>query len=113
MRLISLILLSCMAGLVWAEEAPKLPQWQPLPPPPTLDANAQDSDLEPQVTITKRTDLVIEEYRAGGQLYMIKITPKIGKPYYLVDGRGDGQFSRQDGPDAFNMRPPRWVIHRF
>jgi hypothetical protein len=57
--------------------------------------------------------LVIEEYRVGGKLFKIKVTPKIGKPYYLIDERGDGQFSRQDGPDASNMRPPQWVIHRF
>jgi len=76
---------------------------------PALDPNAQDSDLEPQVTITKKADLVIEEYRLGGKLYMIKVTPKIGKPYFMVDERGDGEFSRQDGPVGTNLRPPRWV----
>ena len=84
-----------------------------MPPPPALDPNAQDSDLEPQVTITKKDDQVIEEYRVAGKLYMIKVTPKIGKPYYMVDDRGDGEFSRQDGPVGSNLRPPRWVIHRF
>ena len=92
---------------------PKAPDWQPLPPPPALDQNAQDSDLEPQVTITKKGDQLVEEYRVGGKLYMIKVTPKIGLPYYMIDERGDGQFSRQDGPDSSSLRPPRWVIHRF
>jgi hypothetical protein len=43
---------------------------------------------------------------------MIKITPKVGKPYYLVDDRGDGKFARQESLDS-GFRPPRWVIHSF
>jgi hypothetical protein len=112
MRLISVLLLACMSGAVYAADAP-LPDLQPLPPPPAMDPNGPDSDLEPQVTITERKDVLIEEYRVGGRLFKIKVTPKIGKPYYLIDERGDGQFSRQDGPDASNLRPPQWVIHRF
>ena len=112
MRLISVLLLSCLAGAGYAGD-PKAPDWQPLPPPPALDPKAQDSDLEPQVTITKKGDQLVEEYRVGGKLYMIKVTPKIGLPYYMIDERGDGEFSRQDGPDSSNLRPPRWVIHRF
>lgn len=70
------------------------------------------SDDEPEVTITKQTEQTIEEYRSGGKLYMIKITPKHGVPYYLVDDKGDGKFSRQESLDS-GFRPPRWVIHRF
>lgn len=113
MRFISVLILSCLAGAAFAADTPPLPDWKPLPPPPALEPGAQDGDLEPQVTITKRTDLVIEEYRVGGKLYMIKVTPKIGLPYFMIDERGDGQFSRQDGPDSSNLRPPRWVIHQF
>ena len=113
MRLSGFILLACVAGSAWAEEAGKLPDWKPLPPPPRLESSAQDSDLEPQVTITRKTDLVIEEYRAGGKLYMIKVTPKVGPPYYLVDKRGDGEFARQEGPAGASLRPPQWIIHRF
>ena len=67
---------------------------------------------QPDVTITKEKVRTVEEYRVGGRLYMIKIIPKIGKPYYLVDDRGDGKFSRQDSLDS-GVRPPQWVIHRF
>jgi hypothetical protein len=112
MRLISVLLLACVAGAARAADAP-VPDLQPLPKPPAIDANAADPDLEPQVTITRKKDVVIEEYRVGGKLYKIKVIPKIGKPYYLIDERGDGEFSRQDGPDAANMRPPRWVIFSF
>jgi len=111
MRLISVLILSCLAGAAFAADAP--PDFKQLPPPPVLNANAADPDLEPQVTITEKKDVVIEEFRVGGKLFKIKVTPKIGKPYYLIDERGDGQFSRQDGPDASGMRPPQWVIHHF
>jgi Protein of unknown function (DUF2782) len=83
----------------------------PVPPPPAMEAG--DADEEPQVTITKQTGQTVEEYRVGGRLYMIKITPKAGPPYYLVDDRGDGKFTRQESPEDFGVRPPRWVIHRF
>jgi hypothetical protein len=43
---------------------------------------------------------------------MIKVTPKVGKPYYLVDDRGDGQFTRQDISDS-GVRPPMWIIHQW
>ena len=110
MRLTPILLLSGLLGTV-ALAAPQQPAGlQPLPPPPPL--NAEEALDEPQVTITKNTEWTVEEYRVGGRLYMIKITPKVGPPYYLVDDRGDGRFSRQDHLDS-GLRPPRWVIHRF
>jgi len=56
--------------------------------------------------------MTIEEYRIGGKLYMIKVTPKYGKPYYLVDDQGDGKFARQESLDS-GFRVPRWIIHNF
>ena len=112
MRLITTIFLSGLCSAAIAAQ-PLPPDLQPLEPPPALDANAQhDADLEPQVTIIQRTEQTEEEYRIGGRLYVIKIIPKIGKPYYLVDDRGDGKFSRQESLDS-GVRPPRWIIHEF
>jgi phage gp29-like protein len=113
MRLLSLIFLCCIATTARAADAAKLPDWQPVPPPPALEANGQDSDLEPQITIVQKSDMVIEEYRSGGILYLVKVTPKIGPPYYLVDESGNGNFIRRDGPGGSNLSPPRWIIHRF
>ena len=109
MRLLSVLVWSCLAGAAYAAEAPPAA----LPPPPVLEANPADSDQEPEITITRKKDMVIEEYRVGGKLFKIKVTPKVGKPYYLIDERGDGEFIRQDGPDGSNLRPPQWIIHRF
>lgn len=115
MRLITTLILSCLCGIAIAGEQ-RPANLQPLPPPPPLESNAKDvaadEELEPQVTITKKSDMTIEEYRSGGKLYMIKVTPKVGPPYYLVDERGDGKFARQDSLDS-GLRPPLWVIHRF
>ncbi len=84
---------------------------EPLPPP-VFDAGPDSSVDEPEVTITRQSDQTVEEYRVGGKLYMIKITPKVGPPYYLVDDRGDGKFSRQESLDS-GLRPPRWIIKSF
>jgi hypothetical protein len=111
MRLITTLLLSCLCAAASAAEQPA-PALQPLPPPPPMSANVPDEELEPQVTITKKSDMTIEEYRSGGKLYMIKVIPKVGPPYYLVDESGDGKFARQESLDS-GLRPPRWVIHRF
>lgn len=109
MRPILFLLLSALSASVFAADLPNPAELQALPPP-TLDAN--EAVDEPQVTITKQTEQTVEEYRVGGKLYMIKIIPKVGKPYYLVDDRGDGKFARQEGLDS-GLRPPRWVIHQF
>ncbi len=78
------------------------------PPPPGM---ANDGN-GPEITIKPQGDAKIEEYSVHGKVYMIKVTPTKGKPYYLVDTRGDGQFSRQDNLDS-GVRPPMWVIHSW
>ena len=115
MRLLSTLLL-CGFSLSALAATP-----EPLPPPtftPSPEGTAkeppanQPSAEEPEVTIIKQTQQTIEEYRANGRLFMIKVTPIIGPPYYLIDQRGDGKFARQNSLDT-GFRPPQWVIHRF
>ncbi|MCK7578061.1 MAG: DUF2782 domain-containing protein [Chromatiales bacterium] len=52
-----------------------------------------------------------EEYRIGGRLYMVKVTPKRGRPYYLVDRDGHGEFARSESVPA--VSPPTWVLKEF
>jgi hypothetical protein len=95
-----------------ADKAPPgglAPLPEPPPPPPGLELNPA---LEPEVTITTRDDQKVEEYRIGGRLYAIRITPKIGKPYYLIDDKGDGHFTQHGDLDS-GLRPPQWVIFQF
>ena len=74
-----------------------------------LSGFAQDTvDADPDVTIRQQGDRTIEEYRVNGFLYAIKITPKNGKPYFLVRADGDdGNFVRADQPD---LLIPSWKI---
>ena len=86
---------------------------QPIPePPPPPRGFELDPAAEPQVTIRKRGEDTIEEYRISGKLYMMKVTPPGGRPYYLIDERGDGKFARQESRDS-GTRPPMWVIHSW
>jgi hypothetical protein len=92
--------------------APKsaVPPPPPLPPrSPSTDAPANpETDVEPEITITTRGDARHEEYRLHGRLYMIKVTPKVGKPYYLIDEEGAGQFRRSDLEPRIAV--PHWII---
>ena len=82
---------------------------EPLPPPGIIEANPAD---EPQVTIVKKGETTVEEYRVHGELYMQKITPAHGSLYYLMKQDQDGGWSRYDGPAA-PLVIPKWVIFRF
>lgn len=70
-----------------------------------------DKDISgPDVTIVVGEERTVYEYRQGGELRMIKIVPKHGKPYYLVprdDTRGFGDLEHAD------MLIPRWTIIEF
>lgn len=86
---------------------------QPLPePPPPPPGMEPDPALEPQVTIQRRGNETVEEFRLNGRLYMIRVTPANGRPYYLIDNVGRGDFSRFDSYDT-GTRPPMWVIHQW
>ena len=110
--LVVLLLLPC--GGAYAAEAADGVQ-SPVPaekfPPPQPPAESTDRLPAPQVTITTRGTTRYEEYRVGGVLYMIEVIPEKGPPYYLIDRRGTGQFSRSN--IAPQMSPPMWLIKRF
>jgi len=111
MRKIILFCLFCIA-LPVAAQTTRPKNLEPLPdplPPPMIKA---DESLEPQVTIRKSGEDSVEEFRISGRLYMMKVTPRSGVPYYLIDHRGDGKFAREESLDS-GMRPPMWVIHEF
>ena len=109
-NLLAALLLSIALPVAAADRPGNLqPVPDPLPPPPAF---ALDPALEPQVTIIKRGTDTVEEYRVGGKLYMLKVTPAYGAPYYLIDEKGDGKMTRQESFD-FGVRPPLWVIHSW
>ena len=81
------------------------------PAAPTAAPAADEAIPEPEVVIIRRGEESREEYRLGGRLYMIKVTPAAGPPYYLVDHEGRGDFVRSDLMPSIS--PPVWVIKRF
>ena len=92
---------------------------QPLaeaPPPPALPdegiEHPEIDDLEPEVRIIRRGDDIIEEFRSGGRLYMVRITPAKGRPYYLIDTDGSGILDTRrealEPPDLVKWRIFSW-----
>ncbi|MHB1051556.1 MAG: DUF2782 domain-containing protein [Thiobacillus sp.] len=98
------LMLSSLA--VAAPPSDRPPGLKPVP------GGAPGPDDVPAVTIKPSGQGRVVEYRTNGKLYMIKVIPKVGKPYYLIDSKGDGQFARQDSLDS-GMRPPMWVVKEF
>ncbi len=100
----AVLLLALWAGrqALAADERP--PQLEPLPKP-----EVEEEELQPEVIIRRRGRNVIEEYRIGGRLYMIKVIPPIGPPYYLVDPDGDGRFARRSDLET-TLRTHQWRI---
>lgn len=89
------------------------PATEPLPdaaPPPST---GMEEDLQPQVTIIKRDDAVVHEYRVNGALYMIKVEPRVGVPYYLIDTTGDGNLNARRSELDPALVVPSWMIFRW
>lgn len=92
-----------------ADKAPAPPKGST----PVPDGAPAAGDIgEPSITIRNKGRERIEEYRIKGKLYMVRVTPPKGKPYYLVDQMGRGEFTRHEGPAA-PAAVPQWVIHTF
>ncbi len=73
-------------------------------------ALAEDAISGPDVVIIASEDKVVYEFRQNGQLRMVRVVPKWGKPYYLVprdNTKGWGDLERAD------MLLPQWVIAEF
>jgi hypothetical protein len=81
------------------------------PPQPQAEQYDAGALPEPEVTITTKGEDRHEQYRIAGRLYMIKVTPKNGRPYYLIDNEGKGDFVKSDFQPK--VSPPMWVIKRF
>jgi hypothetical protein len=111
-KVIGVLLLAMMLTplLVKAKETPK--NLQPLEeiPPPTI--STEDNPDEPEVTIVKKNNGdTVEEYRMNGELYMMKVTPSHGVPYYLHKEDQNGGWTN-DGPNP-PLVIPKWTIFRF
>jgi len=106
-RLLALSVLALAAVGVSADDTGPLAA---VPPPPVIPEPVQSGEtLEPEVTIIESTKGTLYEYRVNGNLYMVKVQPVVGPPYYLLDLNGDGELDvRQNEP--WNNSIPQWVL---
>ena len=75
-----------------------------------LDLSVHRSDIAPAITLREHENRIVEEYRVNNNLYMIKITPSIGAPYYLVDEDGSGDMAWNRGASQFEQSVPQWAL---
>ena len=84
---------------------------QPTPSPAALQPAGPPPEFRgPDVTLIAGEERTVHEYRHNGQLRMIKVVPKRGKPYYLVPRdptRGWGDLEQAEALQA------EWVLWEF
>jgi len=113
--------LLCVVVLSWvpgasaqsAEAPPEQPTEQPTEQ--ALDGVEQLDGIQrslngPDVVITAGKQRTVYEYRQNGQLRLVKIVPRLGRPYYLVPAdqtRGFGDLNQA------NTLLPQWTIIEF
>lgn len=90
------------ANIIPITEPPELSE---LPRPAT-----DEETVETDITIIREDNKTIQEYRRNGTLYMVKIIPKIGAPYYLIDINGDGNMDVRRSDLDKDMHVNQWKI---
>jgi Protein of unknown function (DUF2782) len=79
----------------------------PLPP------KIKGEEIEPTVTIREEEERTVEEYSYNGVVYMVKVTPNIGPPYYLIDSDGDGNLETAPDKGLSPVQPIQWKIKEW
>lgn len=117
MKALALALLAMLSLATLAQE-PGAPADAPPPPagaggflqaPEAVQSPVTGEAVEPDITIREEGQQVITEYRVNGMLYMVRIQPQFGPPYYLVDTNGDGMIDPRDS-SPFNNNIPQWLL---
>jgi hypothetical protein len=86
-----------------------------VPPPPPLPPKAIPPDdlAIPTVTIRREDGQIFEEYRVNGALTMIRVTPKKGLTYYLMDTTGDGDLETKWYENEGGIKPVYYKIFEW
>lgn len=107
--LIFLQITVCFVGAsqALADDKPALETIDDFAPP----AITNEDLTKPEVTVVEKNGDVVEEYRVNGELYMMKVTPKHGKPYTLhkADAEGGWQVLGPNEP----LSVPKWTLFTF
>lgn len=92
------------------DKAPSLAEEDTRPVPLIVTEEPPPEFRGPDVTLIASEERMVYEYRQNGQLRMIKVVPKLGKPYYLVPydrTRGFGDLEQAKTLVA------EWVLWEF
>jgi len=87
---------------------------EPLPdiPAPPKMSTAAGADDEPTVTTRQDREGKIEEFRVGGKVVGVRVTPATGPAYMLVDPDGNGTMTRSDEIGT-GLRPAMFTVLEF
>jgi len=113
------VALLCSAPLAAQEALPPPPPLEgeelrtPRQPLPNVEQALDQGTLEPEVRIVPGRKGLVEEYRLNGRVYMIRVTPAQGPPYYMVDADGDGDLERRSSEFDPRILIPGWVLFRW
>ena len=106
-RAVFLLLSIAACGAVAQSRPPKL---EPLPEPPLPAASGP---FDPGVRIPVQDKATVEAvHRVAGRVVAVRVTPPGGRPYFLVDPDGSGNWMRRDSLDTA-LGVPLWLIHEF
>ncbi len=75
-----------------------------------LDLRVTEADVQPAVTLKEYGNRTVEEYSVNNNTYMLKITPRVGAPYYLVDEDGSGDMAWNRGRPELDNNVPQWAL---
>jgi len=109
LRPLPALLMAACPALVPAQEPQHLDQ-APTRALGELDLGVRPSDMAPAITLREHENRTVEEYRVNNHLYMIRVTPRVGAPYYLVDADGSGDFAWNRGAHRFEKQAPQWAL---
>lgn len=73
----------------------------------SIARSSPDDFNSDDIEIIEGTERTIYEYRVNGVLMMIKVVPKVGRPYYMVPADGSAHYQ---GLDHKKNLYPQWVI---
>lgn len=104
------IVLVLVACATYAQKPP--PGLEPLPEPPPPPAMPEGPFDEPRVRIPVQKEDKVEPIRQSGRVVAVRVTPPGGKPYYLIDTSGNGNWMRRDSLDT-GLAVPMFPILEF
>ena len=116
---VAALLMLASTQLMAQEDLEKPPEIPPIDteaealPEEALPPKVQDEQIEPTVTIREEEERRVEEYSRNGQVYMVKITPKGGVPYYYIDTDGDGNLETSPSKGLEPVHPVYWKVKEW